>query len=107
MVQLVEFDIGEGATVIVEVDGIAPSGQRPVGRSNVAQKAAQGFDQALDSLRPVVSNIIGKLKEMRAPNEIKIEFGFKLNGELGAIIAKTEAEGNFKLSLTWKSDSSV
>jgi NTP-dependent ternary system trypsin peptidase co-occuring protein len=36
------------------------------------------------------------------PDEIAIEFGVKLSADVGAIIARTGGEANFKISLRWQ-----
>jgi len=36
------------------------------------------------------------------PKRITLELEFSLKGEVGAVIAKTPAEGSFKLSLKWE-----
>jgi Trypsin-co-occurring domain 1 len=36
------------------------------------------------------------------PEEVALELGFSLKGEVGAVIAKTAAEGSFKLSIKWR-----
>jgi hypothetical protein len=40
------------------------------------------------------------MKEL-SPDGVEIEFGVKLAGEAGAIIAKTSGEGHFTVKLSW------
>lgn len=37
-----------------------------------------------------------------APDELQVQFGIRLTGETDAVIAKSAAECNFQLTLTWK-----
>jgi hypothetical protein len=39
---------------------------------------------------------------VQKPDEIGLEIGFSLKGEVGVVIARTAAEGSFKLSLKWR-----
>jgi hypothetical protein len=39
---------------------------------------------------------------VQKPDEIGLEIGFSLKGEVGAVIARTAADGSFKLSLKWR-----
>ena len=39
-----------------------------------------------------------------SPDRIELEFGVKLAGAAGAIIAKTAAEGHFTVKLSWAPD---
>ena len=41
------------------------------------------------------------LKEV-APAEAEVEFGLKIGGETGVIVAKGTAEVNFVVRMTWK-----
>ena len=36
-----------------------------------------------------------------SPETVEVEFGIKLAGEAGALIAKTSAEGHFAVKLSW------
>lgn len=46
------------------------------------------------------------LEEVRSlaesPDEVGVEFGIKLSGTAGAIIASTAIEAHFKVTLNWK-----
>jgi len=41
------------------------------------------------------------LREM-PPGEMTVEFGVKMGGETGVIIAKGAAEVNFKVTMSWR-----
>jgi hypothetical protein len=49
--------------------------------------------------------LMGELKmavPLASPDECGVEFGLKLGGETGVIVAKGTAEVNFVITLTWK-----
>lgn len=60
------------------------------------------FSEAADRALPAARMLIEKLGDV-APNvkEVQVEFGLKFVGEVGALIARTGTEANFKVTLTW------
>lgn len=62
------------------------------------------LEEALEKLKPSLKKIDHMLKEL-SPNETELEFGLKLGGETGVIVAKGTAEVNFVIRLTWRHDS--
>jgi hypothetical protein len=102
--RLVEFPLEEGGSVVVEVDATSADQLIPASLpGDVAAKVALTFESALDKIRPAVGAIISKLRGLvDAPDEVAVEFGIKLSGSAGAILASADAEANFKVNLTWK-----
>ena len=106
MKRLIEFPLGDGSTVLVEVDEPPIDGVERVARPGEVIRAETPFSTALSKLRPVAESIFAQLQGMRnQPDEVGVEFAFKLSGKMDFIIASAETEGNFKVSLTWKRDS--
>jgi len=104
MKRLVEFPLEGGGSVLVEVESTSADQLIPASLpGDVATKVAITFESALDKIRPAVGAIISKLRGLvDAPDEVAVEFGIKLSGAAGAIIASANAEANFKVNLTWK-----
>ena len=104
MKQLIEFPSETGKSILVEVESIDDEfGEKEVSR--IAKKAAQTFQEALETTKPIAEAIIDKLGNLsQRPQEIGVEFGLKLNAETGAIIASSGIEANFKVSLKWKQE---
>ncbi len=121
-IKLLEFQSNEGV-VIIEVEDT--SGGEPVMRSGLSgdnehkmkgispeassvmpPKVAQSverFENAIQAVRIIGDSVVQKMNQLtRPPNEFSIKVGLKFSGEVGAIIARTSAEGNLELSLTWK-----
>jgi len=69
----------------------------------VADRARVTLEDALAGLKPSLQKLVRLLKEM-SPDETALEFGLKIGGETGIIIAKGMAEVNFVVRMTWKSD---
>lgn len=104
--KLVEYKLENGNAVLIEVEELElQRGRTPVSRKlGVAEEATKEFEEALDQVKPVADIIVQKLKELSSkPDNIKIEFGIKMNAQAGAFIAATGVEANFKITLSWKS----
>jgi len=68
----------------------------------VADRARVTLEEALGKLKPSLHKVVRVLREM-SPDETVVEFGLKIGGETGAIIAKGTAEVNFVIRMSWKS----
>lgn len=69
--------------------------------SKTAARAALTLDETLSGLKPSLHKLVDLMKEL-APEEASVDFGLKIGGEYGAIIAKGTAEVNFVIRMTWK-----
>ena len=104
MAKLIEFAY-EGGSVCVEVVDSRDQEESRVGRT-VVESATRTFEQVLDEIRPVAHAVATRLRSaVDSPDELSVEFGFRLTAEAGAIIARTASEGHFQISLTWKTHS--
>ncbi|MFQ6015374.1 MAG: CU044_2847 family protein [Anaerolineae bacterium] len=105
MKRLIEFPLDEGGSIVVEVDEPVPEGRvtRAVRPGEIAAKAGQTFETALERIKPAAGAIITKLRSLSdPPDEVKVEFGLKMNADAGAIVASAGVEANYKVTLTWK-----
>ena len=59
------------------------------------------MEQLLEKITPTV-HAVSEWVRARSPDECGVEFGLKLGGETGVIVAKGTAEVNFLVKLTWK-----
>jgi len=99
----------EGAQVIhIEID--APGADRyqrfdygPT-RGDPTEMAAEAFTQGMALIRTCaeqVAETVAKVSAAAKPTSVEVEFGIKLNGEVGALIAKTGAEAHLNVKLSW------
>lgn len=111
MKKLIEYPLKDGSLVLIEVEEpdrpptstASPMRGIPNSQNDVIERAIQTFDDALDKVKPAAYAIITKLKESKTPPEqIGLEFGIKFSAKAGAAIASTDAEANFKVTMTWK-----
>lgn len=97
---------GEGHDVVVfEVDRSEVSEDLVLASQDldkVTDRARVTLEETLAGLKPSLQKVARLLKEM-SPSETVLEFGLKIGGETGIIIAKGTAEVNFTVRMTWKS----
>jgi hypothetical protein len=101
--QLVQFTLPDGSDLLVEVDDQEPGIQRASRTDDFIIQAKQSLDGAMDHIRAMATVTLTKLRDLpRQPDNLEVEFGVRLNAEVGAVIAKTQAEGHIKVKLTWQ-----
>ena len=66
----------------------------------VIVRAQVTLEEALEKLKPSLQKVVHLLKEL-SPDQTVVEFGLKVGGETGVIIAKGTAEVNFKVTMSW------
>lgn len=100
MDMVVRYQVGDGSSVLVEV-GEDTYGVEAVSRtSDGVVEAGQRLESALASVRDAARATLDTLTKL-SPETVEVEFGIKLAGEAGALIAKTSMEGHFKVRLSW------
>lgn len=103
MKRLIEFALQDGGVILVELNEPEPiGGVERVGRYDELLKSSSTFEAALGKIRPVAETIINHLQGLKnQPDEVGVEFAFKLSGKADLIIASADTEGNFKVNLKW------
>jgi Trypsin-co-occurring domain 1 len=61
---------------------------------------SQSLGESLERIEPVVRAVKDKLQAAGSEN-VTVEFGIKLGGETGVILAKGTAEVNMKVTMSW------
>ncbi|MFB2969676.1 CU044_2847 family protein [Aerosakkonema sp. BLCC-F183] len=102
MKRLVKFDLGNGETIMVEVDEPDTGGPKPVAR-NLVEDAKKSFDEALDKIKPIATKVISKVRDISdSPDEVEVKFGLKMSVESGVIMTSVGGEANYEITLKWK-----
>ena len=97
---VMRYQVGSGSSVLVEIDEDT-YGVEAVSRiSDGVVEVGQRLESALGSVRDAARATLDALTKL-GPETVEVEFGIKLAGEAGAMIAKTSAEGHFTVRLTW------
>lgn len=132
MGRLVEFELEDGGSVLIEVQehgepvrlggttapGVqtpgapgagAPESGAPTTRGLssrvIPEQARRSFEEGVDRVMPAVANVIGRLRALAdQPDEVRVEFGLDLHAEAGAFVASASAGANFSVSMTWRRD---
>jgi hypothetical protein len=103
--QLVEFDVGDGQTILVEVEDVASKEIKPISKSpgKIAAQAKKTFDESMDSLAPMVKAVKKRLDQLADPaDEISVKFSVKLNGQIGTVLTKVGGEATYEITLKWE-----
>jgi hypothetical protein len=101
---IVEFPLDAGGTVLVDVDDVARIGavRRGLAPSELITRADQSVEAAFARVKPAAAALVADLRSVAdPPDQIEVTFGIRLSGEVGAVIAKTAAEANFSVRLSW------
>ena len=103
MGQLIELNLNEGGSVLVEVD---EPGRGPVtrgrGASELVSKASKSLEEAVGQIGPAAQAIVAELRRTADwPDEVEVEFAVKLSTDANVIIARTGGEANFRVTLKW------
>ncbi|MER6105070.1 CU044_2847 family protein [Streptomyces sp. NPDC001832] len=94
---------GNGEQVLVEVGAQTSGIVRAARPGEIAGTAARTLADSFDQVRAAAESLLDRLTTLSSPPDtVEVELGVKINAEAGAIIAKTAAEGNFTVRLTWQ-----
>ena len=105
MKRMIEVPLESGGSILMEVelDESEQQGMVPAARpGEMAAKAKQTFEEALEQIKPGADVIVEKLRAMSSqPDEIEITFGLEMSANAGAFIAASGVEANFTVLLRW------
>ena len=97
---VVRYQVGHGSSVLVELDEDTYGVEAVSRTSDGVLEAGQRLESALVGVRDAAQATLDTLTKL-SPETVEVEFGIKLAGEAGALIAKTSAEGHFTVKLSW------
>ncbi|MGW4513002.1 CU044_2847 family protein [Streptomyces sp. NPDC004393] len=92
---------GEGSAVFEVEPGLGGSDLELAADDGLVARAQTSLREALDRVRPALSQVSETVRELK-PDEMEIQFGLKIGGESGVIIAKGTTEVNFAVRVVWK-----
>ncbi|MFF9585531.1 CU044_2847 family protein [Streptomyces achromogenes] len=90
------FATGAGAELRV--------GEGPVKAGKIAdavRSMPQTLQNALEPVRQMARTVVDQLREA-GPEEVEIEFGVNLSGQVGVIVNKGEAAAHLKIRVLWR-----
>jgi hypothetical protein len=74
------------------------------GSTPVIEKATAAMGR-IKTIAIATESMCTSFREKLAPDELKMEIGIGLSGEVGWFFAKSEMEASMKVTITWKSGS--
>jgi hypothetical protein len=104
MKQLVEFEIGVGQSILVEVEDVASDKLEPISidGDKIAARAEKTFEQAIDNLVPMIKAVKQRLDKLADPaDEVEVKFSVKLSGQVGAVLTTVGGEATYEITLKW------
>ena len=108
MTTYIEYQLEDGATLLIEGDGRQRGGMQQVARDrdgNVIQKTGARFQDALSGVKASARLLREQLNELEA-EEVEVTFGLKTTGEAGLFaIGKVGMEANYTVKLKWSKGS--
>jgi hypothetical protein len=94
--QIVTYRVDDETTVDIEIDPVA--GYAPAGIGKVVGQVRAAADPVVKAANAVLDEVKGL-----APDEVQITFGVKVGGKANWLVARAAAEGNFEVTLSWRS----
>jgi hypothetical protein len=106
MPRIVQLQAEDNVSIFVEIDDSRAHGTQRIAvdaGERALEKISGTFEGALAGIQKVANGLYGSLAKLaRAPDDAKFEFGVKLTGGAGIIIASGTAEANIRVTLNWK-----
>ena len=99
MTEILRYEVGSG-TVLVEVADNSYGVERPSRNEQGITDAGRRLEDALAAIRPAANAAAEVLKEVGAEH-LEVQFGVKLAGGAGAIIAQNCSEAHFMVKLSF------
>ncbi|RKZ93494.1 MAG: hypothetical protein DRR19_00960 [Candidatus Parabeggiatoa sp. nov. 1] len=69
--------------------------------------AREALDAGVELIRTCATKFVTGVKELNEatrPDKMEVEFAINFHGELGAILAKSSADAQLKVTMTWGND---
>lgn len=104
MKELIQYATDGGAQLLVEVEASETGVGRVSRPGEIAAKAAHTLEDALTSVRPATVAVYRSLSRLaEGPQEVTVSFGIRLTVAAGVILASSEGEAHFEVSMKWTS----
>jgi hypothetical protein len=98
MAEFLRFTLDDGSEVMfesAESDLVAPRGGQPTVRDGGR------LTERLHAVAEAAEEVAGSLRSRLVPDEVSLEFGLKVSGEVNWFFAKAQGEGTIKVTLKW------
>ena len=107
MTHYIETKTKDGIPFRIEVEDTSkptPGFTRTSAPTNLSGEAAgDAFAQLLQAIRGVASDLISTVQSLESsPSVTAVDFAIKIDAEVGALVARSRDDAQFRVSLTWK-----
>jgi hypothetical protein len=107
----IETKTKDGVPFRIEVEDTSkptPGFTRTSTPTNVSSEAAEeAFAQLLQAIQGVASDLINTVQSLESsPSVMALDFAIKIDAEVGALVARSRDDAQFRVSLTWKEQDS-
>ncbi|MEO5317278.1 CU044_2847 family protein [Arthrobacter sp. CC3] len=99
MTEILRYEVGSGM-VLVEAEESSFGVEHPSRDDQGIQDTGRRLEDALAAIRPAAKAAADVLADL-APEHLELQFGVKLAGAAGAIIARNVAEAHFIVRMSW------
>lgn len=96
--QLVRYALSDGGSLLLEVAGDAHGYEQCAREADGVVWAGRTVEAAFAQVIPCARAILGALAALQA-TEVQVEFGVKLSGEAGIVVARSCMEGHFNVRM--------
>jgi hypothetical protein len=101
--ELLRFELEDGGSVVARMDPFDSGVVEATGASDVVARATGSFESALEGVRRAAAATLRRMGDLpERPDEITVEFGIQLDAEVGAVLARTGAQGHLQVQVTWR-----
>ena len=101
---LVEYQLADGTSVLFEAAESDLVGLR--GAHSFRKENGGALSDRLSGIAKTAAQVAGSMREALGPDELSVELGVKVAGELNAwFFARNQAEATIKVTATWKKTS--
>jgi len=100
---LMRIPLEGGGFLYVELAEEEPGIRRAARTDGVVEAAAGSLEKALVTITSTAKAALDAVRGLK-PEEVEVEFGVRLNAQLGAVIAKTGLHGHMRVKLVWRSE---
>ena len=102
MGELLRFELEDGGSVVAQMDDLGGGVVPATSASDVVARATGSFESALEGVRRAASATLDRMSSLpQRPDEVTVEFGIQLDAEVGAVLARTGAQGHIQVQVTW------
>lgn len=72
---------------------------------DLKEQAQESFQKGMELVQDVSQDVVKSLNSIKSdakPNEAEVEFGIKIDAEVGALVTKVGGSAHFVVKLKWK-----